>query len=112
MMGRVASRSTALVAKAGCVFGAVTLTPLATRYGVSGSSGAPDGGGVALAAVLAWDVAAEVLLEAVVGSCVVVPGAAAEHPTISAKEAATAMAHAFRLAPTTYLEARARRGGP
>jgi hypothetical protein len=44
---------------------------------------------------------------AVFGSAVVVPGEA-EHPTISATEAATARALAFRLAPAIKADARGR----
>ena len=107
MMGSVASRSIALVAKAGCVFGAVTLTPFATTKGVSGSSGADDGDGVALAPALASDGAAEapVADEAACGSAVVVPGDAAEHPTTNPKETATATAAAVRLVPAINVAA-------
>ena len=107
-MGRVASRSTAFVAKAGCVFGAVTLTPFATTNVVSGSRGEPDGVGVACATAPASDVAAEVSVadEAACGSPVVVPVDAPEHPTTNDKETATATAADDRLAPTMNAEAR------
>jgi hypothetical protein len=61
-----------------------------------------------LAVPLAVDVSAEVSFadEAAFGSPVVVPGDAAEHPTISAKEAAKATAPIVRLAPAVKLEAR------
>ena len=99
MTGKVASRSTAFVANAGCVFGAVTLRPFATTNGVSGSSGEPDGVGVACAAALASDAAAEASVadEAACGSPVAVPGEPAEHATTNAKETAPPTAAAVRI---------------
>lgn len=67
LMGRVANRSIALVANAGCVLGAATAAACGIRFVVSGSSGAPvswtdDDDGVALAVAPAAAAAGEVVV--------------------------------------------------
>lgn len=116
LMGRVASRSIARVANAGCPFGAVTGTPCATRYGVSGSSGAPvswavgtdDGAALAVAVGLAVAAAAgAVLPEAAASrSAVETRGMVAPPARRRANDVASATAPAFRLAGSHAQERR------
>src|SRR4051794_22789419 len=99
-MGRVASRSRAFVAYAGCAFGAAAVTPAASTKVLSGSRGSPvsfavgvrvgvdDGDAVAAAVGLAFTGAALAVLsaEAASRSALATCGRAAAPAMKSAKE--------------------------